>query len=362
MASSSQKLRETLAYINRLKKDKNLRIIDVHQHPYDVMGAVHPSEYKPEDEVSTKKYWEKSILELFKYGKVVTLVSPLYYKFLPSSVQSIIRLTYEKAGEKRLLAEMDEASIDQAFLLPISPWSDNEAILNTYQSDRFYMLHSPDIHNKSKDTIVQELKKCRELGVIGLKMHPNLQCFYPQPSQNSSLEMVEKLRAIYQTAEEERLVVLFHGGKSFYTDQVNKLYENVHTPRSRTHGVLENFANQDGYSEIFENYKFPVIIAHLGHFGTLSPNFELMRRVVERYSQVYFDTSGCEPALIRGSLEAISSERIVFGTDGIYNREIFGIHFLLEAVESVSKEKKDVMMESILGNNIKIILENNNLY
>ena len=142
-----------LQYIKNLKNKERMQIIDVHQHPYDVMGVVHPSEYSSCEIHENKKYNESSILEFFEYGKIVSIISPLLYKIVPQYVHSTIRQTYKKVCQYRLIREMDVSLIDKAFLLPINPWVDTKPVIETYTDKRFFIFHSPDIHNKSKNEL-----------------------------------------------------------------------------------------------------------------------------------------------------------------------------------------------------------------
>lgn len=349
------RVKKALEKIEELKKQQGFMVTDIHVHPLDVMGVIFPSEYdsrRPDDLTGTD-YTKMGILEFFKYGVIVSIFSPIYYKILENEVFKSIQAMYKRVGRARLLSEMGERLIDQVVLIPISPWVTLDKIIEICgQNQRFYFLCSPDLHGGNITEIVADLRRWKDLGAIGIKLHPNLQGFMPQPGQND-LEVADKLRAVYRFAEEENLMILFHGGVSFYTKNVDSRYKKI--KRSKTNARLENFINHDGTSEIFGQYNMPIIIAHLGHFGVLKPNYSLMQKIVKRYQDVYFDTAGCSPGRIKKATEAISSKRICFGTDSIYNRMVYGLYYLYTATRNLKSEDPDSALKNILSSNFEEI-------
>lgn len=344
-----------IQYIKKLKREKSFQIIDVHVHPLDVMGVIHPNDCKIDccNVISVgDDYYKKGVLEIFRYGEIINFFSPLYYKIAPQAVHQIIKKTFRRLGAKRLLEEMDTAGIDISILVPIMPWSSFDKLREFYSGNRFRYLHSPDIHNADKVKLIEELRVAKSLGAIGIKLHPNLQDFHPQPSKNLN-DIKEKLELIYSFIEKEGMLILFHGGKSFYTDVVDSKY-GVQT-RSKDFGLLANFINQDNTSEIF-SYNIPIIIAHLGSFGLLSDDLDVAQRIVGRYPNVFFDTAGCSPNLIRKAISMLSSNKIIFGSDSLYNRMTYSLYFVYLSTRNLEKEDQDVALQNILSTNIKKIV------
>lgn len=344
-----------IEYIKKLKKDKLFKIIDAHVHPIDVMGVVHPSDYMIDccNVANPKKYYyTKGILELFRYGKIINYFSPLYYKFAPHSVHRIIKEAFRYLGTRRLLEEMDIAGIDISILVPIMPWSNFEKLRELHPGDSFRYLYSPDIHNIDNAKLIEEISIARSLGAIGIKLHPNLQCFYPQPSKNNE-DIKCKLESIYAFAEKENMFLLIHGGRSFYTDNVDPKYGAQQ--RSKNFGLLTNFINHDDTSEIF-SYNMKVIVAHLGSFGLIEDDINLAKRIVSNYQNVFFDTAGCSPGLIGKAIETLSSTKIVFGSDSLYNRMVYSLYFVYLATRNLKNENPDVALQNVLSTNIQKIV------
>lgn len=346
---NKQKVVSILSKISELKKNTGLRIIDTHVHPLDVMGVVHYTDVK--NEYAKADYLVPGVLEKFNYGKIAQVGSKLFYKLLPKEINKIIKNNCMSIAEKRILDEMDLSFVDSAVMLPVAPWLPTEIIGEKFLSDRLIALGSVDIHNIRTEEIDNYLTNIKEkYKIVGIKLHPNLQNFKPQPSQNSP-ELGEKLHHIYKFAEKEHLYLLFHGGVSLYTDFTDPKYKG-NIPRSRMNAMLRNFCDINGKSELFENYNIPIVIAHLGHFGIINPDYKLMKIIAKKFNNIYFDTAGVSPSFIRNTLQFIPSQKIVFGSDALYNRIAYNLAFIYLALESVRNgEQKENIISNILYKN-----------
>ena len=194
-----------------------------------------------------------------------------------------------------------------------------------------------------------------EYNIIGLKLHPNLQNFYPQPSDNPPAT-AEKLRRIYRVATERNLYLLFHSGTSFFPKEYNSKVVNL--KRSRHKGLLKNFYNENAKkSEIFDVYNTPIVLAHLGHYGALRLNHKLIKTLTKRYDNVYFDTSGQNPLFIGRAIDIVGSEKILFGSDGLYNRMEYNLLFLYHGIKKFNSLHLENSLLNILQRNFLTILD-----
>lgn len=338
---------EILKKVKTIKARTQCRIIDTHVHPGDVMGVVH---YQEPNIVPTAKkdFLQPGPMEFLNYGSIEKLGTALFFRIAPKGVEQIIKDTYCCISPKRILDEMDVALIDRAIFLPIAPWFPTESAVSCVVSSRMSTLGSINIHAIKEEEIKEKIHDMVvQFGIRGLKLHPNLQGFLPQPKDNPPA-LGAKLKTLYATAEQEKLYILFHGGISFLPNFIHPKYNSQ--TRSRTFGKLSNFCNEQGRSELFEKYQVPIVIAHLGHYGIPFPNYRLIKTIVNRFSNVYFDTSGVSPSVIAHSLACISYKRIVFGSDALYNRMAYNLAFVFEAVRRAkfSHAKEDILV-SILG-------------
>lgn len=347
---NKQKVVSILSKISEIKKNTGLQIIDTHVHSLDVMGVVHYADIK--NEYNTKKdYLTPGILEKLNYGKIATIGSKLSLKFSPEGVNNIIRKTYKEVAEKRILDEMDVSLVDRVVMLPVAPWLSTKIVKERFLSERLITLGSVDIHNIKLEEIDSFLKNLvANYKIKGIKLHSNLQNFKPQPSHNKK-DLAEKLHCLYKFAEREHLYLLFHGGVSFYTDFTDIKYKGD-ISRSRTNGILKNFCDSHGKSELFENYNVPIIIAHLGHYGIMSPDYKLIKTISKKFANVCFDTAGVSPAFLRNVLNSIPSEKIVFGSDALYNRMAYNLANVYLAAEGAKNgEKKENIISNIFQRN-----------
>lgn len=340
---NEKKVISIISKISEVKKSMGLEIIDSHIHPLDVMGVAHYEDIT--QEYKKNNYLKPGILEKLNFGKTEKIGSKLFFNLFPNQVNNIIKNTFNNVCREKIIKEMDVALIDRSIIVPIEPWLPTKIVAEKFSSKRFAMLGSVDIHNINSSEIENTLQNFIDCyKIIGIKLHPNLQNFKPQPKDNFP-EIAEKLHKIYKFAEAKSLYILLHGGISHYTQYTDVKYGSIQ--RSRNNAMLENFCDINGKSELFENYKMPIVIAHLGHYGIIKPNYNLMKLIAKKFENVYFDTTGASPHFIKTVLELLSSHKIIFGSDAIYNRMAYGLAFLYLAAENVRN-----------GEDIEIILSN----
>ncbi len=346
---TKRKVIKILNEISIFKKDFDLKIVDSHVHPLDVMGIVHYSEVNhacPDGD-----YLKSGILEFFNYNKIEKIGSKLYFKFFPKGVKNIIHQTYDKVTPDRLITEMVVSLVDKSVLLPLDPWVPTSDMCQIYKDNKsFSLLGSIDINTIKIEDIDQTIKSYIDLyNIVGIKLHPNLQNFKPQPKDNEP-EIGEKLSKLYQTVEKYSLYILFHGGMSNYTSEIHKKYGEI--KRSRYNALLKNFCDRDGKSELFEKYNIPIVIAHIGHYGLLRIDYNLIKIIVSKYENIFFDTSGVSSKTIRKTLDVIPSRRLIFGSDALYNRVAYNLSFLYKAImDGKFVESKSTMLKNILSDN-----------
>jgi predicted TIM-barrel fold metal-dependent hydrolase len=345
---SKREVIKIFSEIKHLKESNGLRIYDTHVHPYDVMGAVHPKNTHPG--CRDIDYLKPGILEYFQYGKTEKVLSRLFFKLFPEKVDQMIKTTYQTVDENRLFHEMAASMVDASVLLPVAPWVGTDEVAQQFTDSRFILLGTIDIHSIAVDQIRPTIERYRnEYHIAGIKLHPNLQNFYPQPSHNPPA-IAEKLKELYQTACDERLYLLFHGGISNFTNIMDPAYPRF--VRSKIKGKIERFCDADGRSELFERYHTPTVIAHIGHYGIAYPNYRRLKTIAKRFTQVYFDTAGVNPQLIENGLRIVGPERMLFGSDALYNRVAYNIIFLYKVIARLyARGARAEVLAQTLGRN-----------
>lgn len=364
MVSKARLHKEFLPYIRDLKRTYNFRIVETHVHPYDVIGVVHYADYvetNPGEFVYKKFVGKKGAeykpgligwLSKFDYNKYAFSLFNLALQAIPGYENYDLEHAFSRTGVTRLLEEMDEALVDEIVLLPVEPWLPFDHVQKIFSHQRLKLLGSIDIQRIPVQEIGITIKHfVDDYGIAGLKLHPNMQSFLPQPSHNSR-DIAEKLRLIYQTADELGLYLLFHGGPSGLAKNLDEKYGGL-TQKSRN-GVLTNFCDTNGKSELLGQYKIPVVIAHLGHFGVSKINASLVRTILDTHDSVYFDTSGAPSGSIQKFIEWGGSRRLFFGSDALYFPLMYSMYSVYKAVQKArSHENPDEILVNILGKNFE---------
>lgn len=187
-----------------------------------------------------------------------------------------------------LVGEMDRAGIDVSVVQPVATKPSQVATINDWSASLagerivpFGAMH-PDLENPA-----DEIRRMRELGLRGFKMHPEYQLFEPHEP---------RMDAIYDAAVDNRMIVLFHAGHDIGFETVR--------------GTPESFA------EVLRTWPgLTVVLAHLG-------GFQVWDGVIEHVAggDLWLDTAytlGHLPddgfvQLVR----AHGADRVLFGSDG----------------------------------------------
>lgn len=187
-----------------------------------------------------------------------------------------------------LLACLDEWKVDRAVILPIATKPSQQTSINNWarsiMSDRLYCFGT--VHPDAEDAL-EELVRIKELGLKGVKLHPDYQGFFADE---------ERVFPIYRKCAELGLPVIFHAGRDALS------MDCIHCTPQMSARVL------DAVPEM------TLILAHLGGNDCWDD--------VERYlvgRDVYFDTAFIDGHITDEQAERIinahGAERILFASD-----------------------------------------------
>ncbi|NLG83796.1 MAG: amidohydrolase family protein [Firmicutes bacterium] len=227
-----------------------------------------------------------------------------------------------------LLASMEKAGIAVCVVQHIATKPKQEKTINTWAAKiqtelgpgKIYSFRT--IHPETPDWR-GEIKRLLDLGLKGVKFHPDYQNFFVDE---------KRLFPLYEELCREKLPVLFHSGVDI------GLPEPCHCEPARLRKVIETFPEGKW------------IAAHMGGWQRWDE--------VERYLlglRIYMDTSYCLPHIGKERMVRLIREhgagRILFGSDSPWADQ-------REAVEEIvglalSPEEK----EQILGKNAAVLLE-----
>jgi predicted TIM-barrel fold metal-dependent hydrolase len=182
-----------------------------------------------------------------------------------------------------------EHGIDKAVLMPIATKPSQHAVVNNWAAELnntgvFYCYGS--VHPAGEDALT-ELVRIKELGLYGIKLHPDYQEFFADDP---------KVYPIYRKCAELGLPILFHAG----LDAVSP--ETIHCTPQMELNLLE---------------AVPELTAIFAHMGGNTLWAEVLELVAGR--NCYLDTSYShsweDNNLMRNIIKKHGSERILFASD-----------------------------------------------
>lgn len=230
---------------------------------------------------------------------------------------------YIEGTAASLISYMDAHGIDRSVVLNIATNPGQQASVNRFAAeiDGGRLISFGSVHPDAPDAL-EELRRIKERGLKGIKLHPDYQDFFVDDP---------RVFPIYETAASLGLITVFHAGVDI------GYFEPVHCTPERLRRVLPVFGGGR------------VVAAHMG--GMMLWN-EVERHLVGQ--DIYFDTAYCYTRMPSGHAKRIvknhGADRILFGSDlpwsGAYGEKRF--------VESLDLPEKE--QAKILGGNAARLL------
>lgn len=162
------------------------------------------------------------------------------------------------------LQKMNERGVECFFNLNIATnpaqqtkINDTASLLNQQYPGQIYSFGS--IHFLT-DNAVEEVARVRELGLPGIKMHPDYQEFFIDDP---------RLYPVYEACAEQNVPIVFHAGWDCYSPDI------IHAPPERSAVVAKRFP------------KLRMVLAHLGGLR----QWEAVQDHLAGLENVYFDTA-----------------------------------------------------------------------
>lgn len=212
-----------------------------------------------------------------------------------------------------LLARMEAAGVDQSCIMSIATNPKQQKNVNDFAaslaSERLIPFGS--IYPNAPDQI-EELYRIKELGLKGVKLHPEYQGFFVDDPA---------MAEVYDTIGKLGLVTVFHAGADIGYPPP------VHCPPPRLKAALPAFRGA------------PVVAAHFG-------GYLLWDEVLEHLAgtNVFLDTSFCYGIMplpyAKELLMVHGADHILFGSDLPWSDPADGIRFVEAFCENAADQKK----------------------
>ncbi len=198
-------------------------------------------------------------------------------------------LAYTDGTLNGLKRSMAEGGVDISVMLSIATNAHQQKAVNDFAAavnGKDGIVAFGSVFPESEDA-VQELERIKELGLKGIKFHPEYQHFYVDD---------EKMKPLYKKISELGLITVFHAGTDI----------GFAPPY---HAMPKNMARALAY------FDSPVVAAHFGGAGS----GEDVLRYLCGNEMLYIDTSfsyGAMPKYYAQTIiERHGADRILFGTD-----------------------------------------------
>lgn len=252
-------------------------------------------------------------------------------KIAARSIEALSKVSGVKAATdgtlNGLLSSMDKSGVDISVIMPVVTKTAQFETVNTFAAQvneqyRGRLLSFGGIHPDSED-YKSELKRIKELGLPGIKLHPDYQGV-----------MIDDVRYmnIIEYADALGLVILVHAGIDI------GLPEPVHCPPDKARKVLDTL------------HPKKLVLAHMGGWKQWDEVYEYLAG-----QQVYMDTAfsfDCmKPEMFMKLCKKHGTDKILFATDSPWSAARRDMEFIQRLPFSDSEK------EAVLYGNAKKLLE-----
>lgn len=212
--------------------------------------------------------------------------------------------------------------VDAQVALHIATKPTQQTTINNWaasiQTDRLFCFGS--IHPDAKNAM-EEIRRIRELGLYGIKLHPDYQGFFADE---------KRMMPLYDRMQEMGLPLLFHAGWDPYSPDC-------------THATAASIAKIATC--------FPDLTIIAAHMGSLNGYDDTERYLLEA-DNLYLDTSMssvyCKPEQFSRIIAAKGADHILFGSDCPWSRADRERDFLLQHANLTESEAEMILSQNAI--------------
>jgi hypothetical protein len=308
---------EVIKYLERIGDiKKSHALFDMHVHPFDVMGEGGTYTQNLQDAGLYSRNSSPYALPTagpLKIGQLPAMPSPRPNPELRDKMAILTaRRLYAHTGSKPFADQMRLSGIDKILLLPVLGNDEPDdlqmkMLRGMFGDDKRFAL-GYCIPNRVANTEIGNLVReaVYNYKIQAIKIHPNITKINLHASSGK-----ERVEYILEAAGKAGLKVVIHGGIS----------TGIKDPMAASSGILHNLQHIDWGSS-----SETVIIAHAGTYGHDLAQIKeevlpLMNKLLARHSNLFVDISGLEFEAISAIVTSIDLDRIMFGSDALYNSQ-----------------------------------------
>lgn len=282
--------------------------------------------FKNKTDKHKKKQSLRTYVKLNKKGAFFMIVDFHVHAFSEKVVEKAMANLSEISARAGLSAHTDgtlsgtvsklsEWGIEKAVIMNIATKPSQQTIVNDWAKsvmDNKNVYCFGSIHPLADDKIL-ETERIKKLGLKGIKLHPEYQCFYPDD---------KNMMPVYERCAELKLPITFHAGFDPLSPDI-------------THGTPERFL------KIHRN--FPDLTIILAHLGGINYFDEVEDIIAGCDGKVYLDTAIIANRIDMPKFERIvnkhGADRILFASDCPWDNPLNEINLIEKS--SLSAEQKD---------------------
>ena len=347
---SESTIREYLCLAKNIKN--NHVFYDIHVHPFDIFTEDNKkfSNLTPDClKFPNKEEHRSPIIEPIKdnenYDHVSERVMNLCNKL-------IINKRYSRPDMQLFTDHMRLSLIDKIMFLPVpskkGSFSDQLEYQNEFCKSNENFINGGSISNSTKTADIMRfmtlLKEKYNVKII--KIHPNITGI-----DTTTATGKERIEAILSACNELKLPSIIHGGRSAMLAQ----------KREQTYGDIDNLAD---INWAISGEKVVIAHAFCHDYDTsyIKKNIiPKLRKLCEKYENIMFDLSNLEIDSMTLLLNSINNDRIVFGSDALYEHQWAAVVKLLLSLSRIKEKKEEKFMKIISINPSKYIFKENNI-
>jgi hypothetical protein len=270
-------------------------------------------------------------------------------KLRPAIFRMKFASMYSHTGPEVFNYQMQLSAIDRALLLPVAPLEGSidpqmVEMKKFFSSDeRFFFAWSVSNDLLTDDIYGAALSAMKLYKIFAIKQNLTQTQINIRSSEGN-----KRFEAIIDSCTKLDLPLILHSGKSpLVIDEESGNYSTL--------DVLEKF-----------NWKLankPVILAHSASYGysideIVTDIIPRLKKLIHKYSNIYIDISGVDVHALKHILEAVPSERILFGSDALYEQQWQRLVKLIYALEQSRLDLDDTLIRILSANPEKHIFKN----
>lgn len=316
---------------------------DMHIHPLEVF--FNPLDYEEDQELKGLFSLGKMKYSRPTFGSVsdswAREEAGPSHELSPRVLRFFLRRRYYHTGPFVFRSILDIAEIDKGLLLPVAPENGSleiqmKVLFRMYSSDKRFRLAGSVPNTVGNDEVKSFLKTQKDTyAIVAVKVHPNLTGINLKETRGK-----DRIECIIEACSLLNMPLILHSGRSNHLS-----------------GSASRFAEIENIKNIDLRARVPVVIAHGGAYGMSSSEvmdvvIPQLRGLLAANDNLYVDISGLNYELISCLLESIEIERILFGSDALYENVFTMEMRLLAALESAHFKMEESFMK-ITSENIK---------